>query len=194
VTDDEVIGGGPAGRHVGPLAVLADIERRALAAARPLPGGEPQGDTLAHYIAFRLRAEPAEPIAFVLPMREVLEVLALPWISRVPAAQPWLLGVAQLRGRLLSVVDLRRFLGRGTTEVARGTRMLVLDAGDYLTGLVVDEVAGLKQGGLPVAPGAGIPDWAAGIVSGCIEVEGERWALVSARSLLEDPRFLEAAA
>ena len=41
---------------------------------------------------------------------EVVEILPMPQVTPVPGAQPWLLGVANIRGNLLPIVDLKQFL------------------------------------------------------------------------------------
>ena len=46
----------------------------------------------------------------IAPMGEVSEVLSMPEFTSVPMAQPWLLGIANVRGRLLPLTDLAKFL------------------------------------------------------------------------------------
>ena len=60
--------------------------------------------------AFGLGAE-----RFVTSRADVREVLPIPeQVTRVPGAKPWLRGIANLRGQLLTVVDLKSFLGAGS--------------------------------------------------------------------------------
>lgn len=47
---------------------------------------------------------------FVAPMGEVSEILAVPELTPIPLTKPWLLGVANVRGRLLPLADLAKFL------------------------------------------------------------------------------------
>src|SRR5690606_39705097 len=57
---------------------------------------------------------------------EVVEILPLPQLTPVPGAQSWMLGVANIRGTLLPVVDLRLFLEGERTVMHEGQRVLVV--------------------------------------------------------------------
>ena len=72
-------------------------------------------------IAFRLGGE-----GFLLAREETREVMAYPTVvTRVPGAKLWIRGLSNVRGQLLPIVDLRAFLGSGTTNVTRATRVLI---------------------------------------------------------------------
>ncbi|MBL8152462.1 MAG: purine-binding chemotaxis protein CheW [Blastocatellia bacterium] len=81
---------------------------------------------------------------FALPVANVLEIALLPNITFVPNTPFWLLGVMNLRGDILSVVDLKTFLGLEATEVGATNRLLVVRSlqEDLTIGLVVDRVNG----------------------------------------------------
>ena len=66
----------------------------------------------------------------VAPMGSVTEILMVPPLTRLPRVQPWVRGVANVRGRLLPVIGLAAFLGGRATLNWREHRVLVLgDAG-----------------------------------------------------------------
>lgn len=46
----------------------------------------------------------------VAPMGQVSEVLAMPEYTSLPLVKPWMLGIANIRGRLLPITDLSQFL------------------------------------------------------------------------------------
>lgn len=77
--------------------------------------------------------------AFAVPLTLLTEILRLPVISRVPMAPPSLLGLANLRGSVLPVLDLRPSLNVPITTQAQA-RILVLDLGRPV-GCLVDRVA-----------------------------------------------------
>ena len=84
--------------------------------------------------------------AVLFRQSDVREVLPVPeQITRVPGAKPWLRGIANLRGQLLTIVDLKSFLGAGGAAADRQTRILVVASRDVPTGLVVDEVVGFRR-------------------------------------------------
>jgi twitching motility protein PilI len=82
---------------------------------------------------------------FVVPKEEVREVINPPPVTRVPNARPWLTGVANVRGGLLTVLDLHQFLGEPAAQPGRLQRVLVLNSERLPVGFLVDEVAGQRQ-------------------------------------------------
>jgi twitching motility protein PilI len=80
-------------------------------------------------------------------MEQVAEVVGVPAMARVPGVKPWVLGLANLRGRLIPVMDLYRFLHgvdrRGPDAASR--RVIVMDAEGIVAGLVVDGVEGMRH-------------------------------------------------
>ncbi len=57
----------------------------------------------------------------------------------------WMKGVANVRGRLMTVMDLSRFLGQPSELQEKRRRLLVLDQDDLYTGVIVDEVLGMQH-------------------------------------------------
>jgi purine-binding chemotaxis protein CheW len=84
---------------------------------------------------------------YALPASGVVEVGVLLRVSRVPNVPAWLLGLANVRGDIVSVVDLRAFLGLGDAEAGRQSRMVMVRtaAGDLTTILVVDRVRSIRR-------------------------------------------------
>jgi purine-binding chemotaxis protein CheW len=82
---------------------------------------------------------------FALPAAQVMEIVRPPAITRVPNSPPNLLGVANLRGRVLPVVSVGGLLGHAHAEISRATRVVVV-AGDSPVGLVVDTVLTIGKG------------------------------------------------
>jgi purine-binding chemotaxis protein CheW len=92
------------------------------------------------YLAFLLAGE-----NYAVRIAHVAEILRPPPITEVPRASPTVLGVVSVRGRLVTVVDLRlRFrlpAAPGTTPMDRRARILLVDVGrSEQIGLLVDEV------------------------------------------------------
>jgi twitching motility protein PilI len=79
------------------------------------------------------------------PRDDVREVIVPPRLTRVPNVRAWLLGVANVRGSLLTIIDLRQFLGLPALDERRGQRVLVFNSEQYPAGFLVDEVAGHRQ-------------------------------------------------
>jgi twitching motility protein PilI len=123
-----------------PFELLLELERRARAAAGV---GQSSQESVEEWvgIAFRMGHD-----RFIADRADVREVLPIPSpMTRVPGAKPWLRGVANVRGQLLTIVDLRGFLGSGGVPSDRRARVLVLASRDVPTGIVVDEVFGFRR-------------------------------------------------
>ena len=78
-----------------------------------------------------------------MPVEHVLEVADLGQVRAVPGARPELLGVRNLRGRILPVVDLALLLEIPRT--APPGRLLVAEAGGRRAGFAIDEVSGVGE-------------------------------------------------
>ncbi len=75
---------------------------------------------------------------------EVVEILSLPPVTPVPGAQSWMLGVANVRGSLLPVVDLKQFLEGERTVVHDGQRVLVVRQSGGNVAVIIDELFGQR--------------------------------------------------
>jgi purine-binding chemotaxis protein CheW len=79
--------------------------------------------------------------SYAVQIAHVAEILRPPPITEVPRSAPHVLGVVSVRGRLVTVVDLRRRFGLAETPIDRRSRVLLADAGTgEQIGLLVDEV------------------------------------------------------
>ncbi|AMO69957.1 twitching motility protein PilI [gamma proteobacterium BDW918] len=81
----------------------------------------------------------------VAAMDDIAEVLTEPASTRLPGVKPWVRGVANVRGRLLPLIDLTAFLGEVRTTEQRQRRVLVIEKGDIYLGLIVDNVFGMQH-------------------------------------------------
>lgn len=79
---------------------------------------------------------------YALPMSAVAEVGRPPALTRVPGLPGWVAGVANWRGRVLAVLDLRSLLMAGSDGLDRRGRLVVLSHGGVRVGLLVEAVAG----------------------------------------------------
>lgn len=90
----------------------------------------------AEYLAFTLGAE-----AYAIEIGNIVEILKPLPITEVPRAGSDVVGVMSVRGRLVTVLDLkRRFKLAPTFTMDRRSRILLVDAVDEEIGLLVDEV------------------------------------------------------
>jgi purine-binding chemotaxis protein CheW len=82
---------------------------------------------------------------YAVPLGSVLEIGRPPNATPVPNVPDWVLGVANLRGDIISMVDLRAFLGIQRRSFGRDSRILVVQAHQAVvtTGLLVDQLNGI---------------------------------------------------
>jgi twitching motility protein PilI len=124
--------------------LLLQIDQRCRLLAADLPSQPTRRDSWSG-IGFRLGEH-----WYVAPMGEVSEVLHEPRFTQLPGVRTWVKGVANLRGRLLPIIDLCGFfsgneLGHELSAVRRQRRVLVVEHNDVFAGLMVDEVFGLQH-------------------------------------------------
>jgi purine-binding chemotaxis protein CheW len=79
---------------------------------------------------------------YALPMPAVAEVGRPPSLTRVPGVPAWVAGVANWRGRVLAVLDLRPLLSAETTQLDRRGRLVVLTRNGVTAGLLTEGVEG----------------------------------------------------
>jgi purine-binding chemotaxis protein CheW len=87
------------------------------------------------FVTFELAGE-----MFAVPMAPVQEIIRVPEVARLPLAPATLDGLANLRGRVLPIINLRRLFGCDDREHDDSTRAVVINLGQPL-GFVVDHVA-----------------------------------------------------
>ncbi len=173
-----------------PFELLKELEKRS---RTEIPGGAAGPDAVKEWVgvAFRMGGE-----TFLVAREETREVLGLPAaITRIPGAKSWLKGLANVRGQLLPLLDLRLFLGSGATTSGRNTRVIVVNHREVPAGLIVDEVLGFRRFAEsdfnPEPPPTVIRCDA--YLAGAFRRGGEVWPVFSMKSLVESQSFLQAA-
>ncbi|HSZ64404.1 MAG TPA: chemotaxis protein CheW [Terriglobales bacterium] len=103
-----------------------------------------------HIVGFRVGRE-----TYGVPITSLHEIVRVPEITSVPDAPDYLEGVINLRGKIVSVVDLRKRFGQPATELDRRSRILVVENRGRLAGMIVDsasEVLKIPESDLEPAP------------------------------------------
>jgi purine-binding chemotaxis protein CheW len=86
------------------------------------------------FLSFSLGAE-----EYAVPLLAVREVIAMPEYTPVPYTPPYFLGIMNLRGQVISVMDMRQKLGVKADKNAE-TTVIICDLGGVSIGVVVDSV------------------------------------------------------
>lgn len=124
---------------ITPFQRLQEIDSRCRTLAVGLPSQQEVAQTWSG-IGFRMGGR-----CYVAPMGEVGEILHEPRYTQLPGVKAWVKGVANVRGRLLPVIDLCGFFGLELSPLRKQRRVLIVDHRDVFAGLTVDEVFGMQH-------------------------------------------------
>lgn len=175
---------------VSPYALLKEIEQRSRGMALGLPQQVEVRRTWSG-IGFRIG-----DLLMVSSLGEIGEILVYPSLTRVPQAKAWVKGIANIRGTLLPVMDLRGFIEGTMTELNRRSRVLMIQSENLTAGLLVDEAMGLRHffdeervGGL-----SSLPDEYREFISSGYKQGNTQWGVFNMNKLATNKKFLEVAA
>ena len=89
-----------------------------------------------HIVGFQVGRE-----TYGVPIASLHEIVRVTEITAVPDAPEYIEGVINLRGKIVSVIDLRKRFGEKEAAVTRKNRILVVESSGRLTGLIVDSAS-----------------------------------------------------
>ncbi len=117
---------------------------------------------------------------YLLDLTQAGEIVPVPPITVVPLTQPWYLGLANIRGNLIGIVDLARYNGGAETSTASDSRIVTMASGlGFNCGLLVARVHGLRHAGDMTVTGDRLRD-----------VDNNEWIPLDLAALVSDTRFL----
>ena len=174
----------------GAFALLTEYERRSLAHVVGLPE-QLDAPGLWRGVGYRIGRR-----MLASAFDEVIEILPMPPVSAVPGAQPWMLGVGNIRGNLLPIVDLKQFLEGERTVLHEGQRVLVVRQPGGNVAVTIDELFGQRSfveeqkiEAEPLADGR-----YANFVERAYRLGDHEWGVFSLDRLARTPEFRQAAA
>ncbi len=173
-----------------PLDLLQRMQQQSLAGMPALPEEEKFAE-LWSGVGFRLG-----DMHLVVPLDQVTEVLHCPELTPVPGTRTWLKGVANVRGNLVTIVDLPEFFGKEAVVIDQDSRLLVMNVEDLHTALLVDEVFGLRHFDEEEEKQelAGMDDPAGAFLSGAFLKDNVLWGVFDMKTLVNSASFLHVAA
>lgn len=155
-----------------------------------LAASESANDSIIQWVTFRLADE-----VYGINVMQVQEVLRVSEIAPVPGAPHYVLGIINLRGNVVTVIDTRIRLGLATTEVTDSTRIVIIEGAKHVVGILVDcvaEVVDLPMSELESAPNVG-NDESSKYIQGVASRDDELLILVDLNKLLTDEEWDELA-
>ena len=145
-------------------------------------------DPVLQWVTFRLAGE-----TYGVNVMQVQEVLRHSEIAPVPGAPPYVLGIINLRGNVVTVIDTRHRFGLASGEVTENTRIVIIEADSHVIGILVDSVAEvvyLRQSEIETAPNVG-NDESAKFIQGVCHKNEELLILIELDKLLTDSEWAE---
>ena len=179
---------------LAPFDVLVEYERRSLAHVAGLPE-QLDAPGLWRGVGYRIGNR-----RLASGFGEVLEILPLPQVTPVPGAQSWMLGLANVRGNLLPIVDLKQFLEGERTVLHESQRILLVRQPGGDVAVLIDELYGqrsfneqhLVAAGDEVA--AHLADGRyANFIAQAYRLDDTTWGIFSLDRLARTPEFRQAA-
>lgn len=145
-------------------------------------------DEVLQWVTFKLDTE-----KYGINVMQVQEVLRYSEIAPVPGAPLYVLGIINLRGNVVTVIDTRSRFGLETSDISEDTRVVIIESDKQVIGILVDsaaEVVYLRTSEIDAAPNVG-NDESAKFIQGVSNRDGELLILVDLNKLLSDDEWDE---
>ena len=172
-----------------PFDLLLDLEKRTLKGSSGMPALDLVEE---EWVGVGFRIGDSRLIA---SMSEIKEILDLPSYTLVPGVKSWIVGVANVRGSLLPILDMKTFLlGEDIKQRQKG-RVIVIDYKGFNTGLIVEEVYGMRHFRESDVTND-VPEVHDGItpyVDKAFKQDEECWPVFDFNEMAQDERFAHAA-
>ncbi|GAA03539.1 MULTISPECIES: chemotaxis protein CheW [Photobacterium] len=147
-------------------------------------------DQVLQWVTFQLEDE-----TYGINVMQVREVLRYSEIAPVPGAPDYVLGIINLRGNVVTVIDTRSRFGLMPGEISDNTRIVIIEAEKQVIGILVDSVAEvvyLRSSEIDSTPSVGTEE-SAKFIQGVSNREGQLLILVDLNKLLSDEEWDEMA-
>ena len=145
-------------------------------------------DPILQWVTFRLDNE-----TYGINVMQVQEVLRYTEIAPVPGAPSYVLGIINLRGNVVTVIDTRQRFGLDSADVTDNTRIEIIEADKQVVGIIIDsmaEVVYLRQSEVETAPNVG-NDESAKFIQGVCNKNGELLILVELDKMMSEEEWSE---
>jgi len=149
---------------------------------------EKLSDPINQWVTFKLGNE-----TYGINVMEVQEVLRIPDIAPVPGAPDYVLGIINLRGNVVTVIDTRHKFGLMPNATDESSRIVIIETGDQVIGILVDsvaEVVELSDSMIESAPNVG-NDESSKYIQGVTSHEKQLLILVDLNKFLGDDELSE---
>ncbi|WP_018864345.1 MULTISPECIES: chemotaxis protein CheW [Thioalkalivibrio] len=142
----------------------------------------------APYVTFSLAEE-----TYAIDVLQVQEVLKVTEIAPVPGVPDYILGIINLRGNVVTVIDARRRMGLEDREPDEASRIVIIDVDNQNVGILVDsvsEVVRISLDSVEPAPEVGNDD-SSRFIQGVTSTDQGLTILVDLNKLLSDEEWAQ---
>jgi len=143
-------------------------------------------DQVIQWVTFKLDGE-----IYGIRVMQVQEVLRVSEIAPVPGAPAYVMGIINLRGNVVTVINTRSRFGLSDTDNDDSTRIVILESENNVVGIMVDsvaEVVDLKKEQIETSPNVG-NDESSKYIEGVATLEGELLILIDINKLLTEDEW-----
>lgn len=151
-------------------------------------GSQDENDNVYQWVTYRLGEE-----IYGINVMQVQEVLRYTEIAPVPGAPDYVMGIINLRGNVVTVIDTRARFGLPPSEISDSSRIVIIESDEHVVGILVDSVAEvvyLRASEIDSAPNVGAEE-SAKFIQGVSNRDDELLILVDLNKLLNDEEWDE---
>lgn len=129
---------------------------------------------------------------WLLNLHEVGEIVSVGTITKVPLTRDWFLGLSNVRGNLINVIDFARFCGETSTPIDKDSRIVAFaSALSFNNGLLVSRIIGLRNTAdmeLQGTTESGTAPWS---TKRYRDRDTQVWVELNLSLVIQDPQFLQ---
>jgi purine-binding chemotaxis protein CheW len=152
------------------------------------PGHDQPNDPMIQLVTFKLEDE-----SYGVNVMQVQEVLRVTEIAPVPGAPHYVLGIINLRGNVVTVIDTRNRFGLNPADLTDNSRIVIIEGEGQVVGILVDsvaEVVELRESEIDIAPNVGNEETAR-YIQGVHTRKGNLLIVVDINKLLSDEEWAD---
>ncbi len=168
-----------------PFDLLLDLEARTIKSSVGLPALD-QVDNEWVGVGFRIGDS-----KLIAAMSDVKEILDLPEFTMVPGVKSWIVGVANVRGSLLPIMDMKGYLLGDDIKQRQKGRVIVIDYKGFNTGLIVEEIYGMRhfRESDEITEIPEVHESISPYIERAFKQDDEYWPVISFYEMTQDERF-----
>lgn len=144
-------------------------------------------DEIIQWVTFKLDEE-----IYGINVMQVQEVLRLTEIAPVPGAPDYVMGIVNLRGNVVTVIDTRKRFGLFQKEADDATRIVIVEVDNQVIGILVDsvaEVVNIRESEIETSPNLGEDNESSKYIQGVHSKDDDILILVDVNKMLSDEEW-----